>query len=189
MARRDSSGKCPVKWYIDDLGKKRWVCHQHLAPYRAHPETSEMCWYSTCPGRSLIGYPLTLEEIEERKGEKAREVIREVEESSKICANYNCSLKVAVGRKKYCSDKCRKQKSRADYEARNPNRVRKSLQKEEKKETPIIPPKPIPPEAKAVRGVCSSLTCSNQVPPTRKAYCSDPCRKRAYVQRKRGLTN
>lgn len=190
MARRDSFGKCPVKWYIDDLGKKRWVCHQHLAPYRAHPETREACWYSTCPGRSMFGYPLTQEELNERKGEEAIEKIKEVEQTSlKTCANYGCLQDVASNRKKYCSDKCRQRKSRADYETRNPNRKRKNKLQEKKKDTPVTPPQPIPPEMNKPNDVCSSITCSNQVPPTRKAYCSDPCRKRAYVQRKRGLTD
>jgi predicted nucleic acid-binding Zn ribbon protein len=188
MARRDSYGKCPVKWYIDDLGKKKWVCSQHLAPYRHHPETSEKCWYSTCPGRSMCGYPLTQEELNERKGKQALEKIREVESNpTPTCENYECSKSVASNRKKYCSDKCRMQKSRADYEARNPNRSRKKSEK--KKQQPATPPQPVPPEIKQASDICSSIICSNKIPPTRKAYCSDPCRKRAYVQRKRGLTD
>ena len=192
MARRDAYGKCPVKWFIDDLGIKRWVCFQHLAPYHRHHENSEVCWYSTCPGRSKIGYPLTKEEIEARKSEMARQKIKENEKTIQIeepkkkeCDNYGCKNQVALGRKRYCSDKCRLQKARADYETRNPNRkTRKKLKK--KKDTPATPPKPVPPETKN-SDVCTSITCSNKVPPTRKAYCSDPCRKRAYVQRKKGL--
>jgi hypothetical protein len=189
--RRDGTGKCPVKWYIDELGKKRWVCFAHLAPYHRHIETSDKCWYTTCPGRSMVGYPLTDQEIEDQKAEQARKTIKEVEEviqiddpkkPTKECANYGCTNEVALGRKRYCSDKCRMQKARADYEARNPNRTRNRKPLEKKK--PLVsPPKPVPPE----RVVCASIICSNEVPPTRKAYCSDPCRKRAYVQRKRGL--
>ena len=194
--RKDGTGKCPVKWYIDELGKKRWVCFQHLAPYHRHIETSEKCWYSTCPGRSRVGYPLSDQEIEVRKAEQARKTIKEVEgvihESKKQtneCANYGCTSNISLGRKRYCSDKCRMQKARSDYESRNPNRTRtrKEGNKEEdldRKPTPISPPKPIAPEPSSL---CTSITCSNQVPKSRKAYCSDPCRKRAYVQRKKGL--
>ena len=155
MMRRDGTGKCPVKWYIDELGKKRWVCFQHLAPYHRHIETSEQCWYTTCPGRSMVGYPLNDQEIEEQKAQQARQKIRDNEEiiqieepkETKECDNYGCTNKVALGRKRYCSDKCRKQKARADYESRNPNRTRKRKSGvSEKKETPITPPKPIAPE-------------------------------------------
>jgi len=192
--RRDGTGKCPVKWYIDDLGKKRWVCFAHLAPYTRHYESSDQCWYSTCPGRSMVGYPLSDQELEDQKAEQARKTIKEVEEviqidepkkSTKECDNYGCTNEVALGRKRYCSDKCRMQKARADYEARNPNRTRtRKVETSEKKQTPITPPKPIAPEPSSI---CTSITCSNEVPKNRKAYCSDPCRKRAYVQRKRGL--
>ena len=98
--RRDGTGKCPVKWYIDDLGKKRWVCFAHLAPYTRHYESSEQCWYSTCPGRSMVGYPLTDQELEDQKAEQARKTIKEVEDviqieepknSTKECANYGCT--------------------------------------------------------------------------------------------------
>ena len=190
--RRDGTGKCPVQWYIDELGKKRWVCFVHLAPYTKHRETSEECWYTNCPGRSMVGYPLTPQEIEDKKAEQARKTIKEVEEVIQIegskqltkeCANYGCTKRIALGRKKYCTDKCRMQKARADYESRNPNRKRKEVG-EEKKTTPITPPKPVPPEPS---DICTSITCSNKVPKNRKAYCSDPCRKRAYVQRKKGL--
>lgn len=146
MAARDAYGKCPVKWYIDELGKKRWVCFQHLAPYTRFQETSERCWYSTCPGRSMLGYPLTQEEINAQKAEKASETIKkneplvQIEETSKQCANYGCPNKIASSRKKYCSDKCRKQKARADYEARNPGRRNKKSE-----DKPISPPKPVPP--------------------------------------------
>ena len=193
--RRDGTGKCPVKWYIDDLGKKRWVCFVHLAPYTKHIETSEQCWYTNCPGRSMVGYPLTPQEIEDQKAEQARQKIKENEEviqinetkSTKECANYGCTKRVALGRKKYCSDKCRLQKARADYESRNPKRTRK--RNTEKTPTPITPPKPVPPEPTDLKptNICTSITCSNEVPKSRKAYCSDPCRKRAYVQRKKGL--
>lgn len=191
--RRDGTGKCPVKWYIDELGKKRWVCIAHLAPYRRHPEQSSVCWYTTCPGRSMVGYPLTDQEIEDRKAEQARQKIKDNEDViqieepkvSKGCANYGCDKKVALGRKMYCSDKCRLQKSRADYESRNPNRTRtRKKDLSEKKSTPISPPKPISPEP---TDICTSITCSNEVPKNRRSYCSDPCRKRAYVQRKKGL--
>ena len=191
---RDGTGKCPVKWYIDELGKKKWVCFAHLAPYTRHHESSEQCWYSTCPGRSMVGYPLTDQEIEEQKADQARKTIKEVEKvihieepkkSTKECANYGCTNEVALGRKRYCSDRCRMQKARADYEARNPNRNRKrKVESSKKKPTPITPPKPFLPEP---TNICSSITCSNEVPQNRKAYCSDPCRKRAYVQRKKGL--
>ena len=192
--RRDGTGKCPVKWYIDELGKKRWVCYVHLAPYTKHREHSEKCWYSTCPGRSMGGYPLTPQELEDRKAEQARQKIKENEDiihiedpkkTTAICANYDCTAEVASGRKRYCSDKCRMQKARADYESRNPNRTRtRNKTLEEKKETPIIPPKPFLPEPS---DLCSSTTCYNKVPSNRKAYCSDPCRKRAYLQRKKSV--
>jgi len=190
--RRDGTGKCPVKWYIDDLGKKRWVCFVHLAPYTKHIETSEQCWYTNCPGRSMVGYPLTAQELEDKKADIARKTIKEVEEviqieeskqATKECANYGCTKRLILGRKKYCSDKCRLQKARADYESRNPNRKSKVVSVE-KKPTPVTPPKPVAPEPS---DICTSITCSNKVPKNRKAYCSDPCRKRAYVQRKKGL--
>lgn len=145
MAQRDAYGKCPVKWYIDELGIRRWVCFQHLAPYTRFRESSEKCWYSTCPGRSTVGYPLTQEEINERKAKLAAEKIKDneplvqIEEKPHQCVNYGCSNKVATSRKKYCSDKCRKQKARADYETRNPGRRKK------KPEKPVSPPKPVPP--------------------------------------------
>jgi len=132
MATRDAYGKCPVKWYIDELGKKRWVCFQHLAPYTRFQETSEKCWYSTCPGRGMIGYPLTEEELQEKKAQTAKEAIKineptiQVQEPEKICAMYDCNKKVYSARKKYCCDVCRQRKARADYESRNPNRRKKA---------------------------------------------------------------
>ncbi len=145
--RRDGTGKCPVRWYIDELGKKRWVCFQHLAPYHKYQETSEQCWYTTCPGRSMVGYPYTESEIQERKGEEAKKKIIEAEKSCtptpKSCDNYGCDKKVASGRKRYCSDTCRKAKARADYESRNPNRRRKGSS-----EAPTQPASPISPEPK-----------------------------------------
>ena len=143
--RRDGTGKCPVKWYIDELGKKRWVCFAHLAPYYRHQESSETCWYSTCPGRSMVGYPYTEAELQEQKGAEARKKILEAEKSCapKSCDNYGCSKKVASGRKRYCSDTCRKAKARADYESRNPNRRRKGSK--DRRETPTEPTQPAPP--------------------------------------------
>lgn len=150
--RRDGTGKCPVKWYIDDLGKKRWVCFVHLAPYTKHIETSEQCWYTNCPGRSMVGYPYTQSEIQERKSEEAKKKIIEAERSCnpttttpKTCNNYGCSKKVASGRKRYCSDTCRKEKARADYESRNPNRRRKRKDSKDREENPTEPTLPAPP--------------------------------------------
>ncbi len=76
----------------------------------------------------MFGYPLTEAEIQEKKGAEARQKIKEAESSSsaKVCDNYGCNNNVVHGRKRYCSDTCRKSKARADYEARNPNRRRKS---------------------------------------------------------------
>lgn len=189
---RDGTGKCPVKWFINDLGEKKWVCFAHLAPYTRHREKSETCWYSTCPGRSMVGYPLTEKELKARKSEQAKKKIREAEKSLqeapvKTCNNYKCNEKVSSSRKRYCSDKCRLQKARSDYESRNPNRKSKSKitpQVEKRKEQPISPPKPFKPEPSEV---CSSTTCVNKVSKTRKSYCSDNCRKRAYRQRKKGM--
>lgn len=186
--RRDGSGKCPVKWFINDLGEKKWVCFAHLAPYTRHREKSENCWYSNCPGRSMVGYPLTEEELKARKSEQAKKKIKEAEVLIKenlveTCNNYGCVSKVASSRKRYCSDKCRLQKARSDYESRNPNR-RSKPKVEKRKEQPATPPKPFKPEPS---GLCSSITCENKVPKTRKSYCSDNCRKRAYRQRKKGM--
>lgn len=192
--KRDGTGKCPVRWYIDDLGKKKWVCFAHLAPYSRHNESSETCWYSTCPGRSMVGYPYTEEELNEMKAKKAKEAIKKAEKVIQVqepklkCANYGCGNLVASNRKKYCSDKCRKQKSRADYEKRNPNRKKSSI-----KVAPTSPPKIEPPKTKKTpvkpkpTDICTSIICDNKVPPNRKAYCSDICRKRAYRQRQKGL--
>lgn len=187
--RRDGTGKCPVKWFINDLGEKKWVCFAHLAPYTRHRENSETCWYSTCPGRSMFGYPLTKEELEARKSEQAKKKIMEVEKNLqdlpvKTCNNYKCNEKVSSSRKRYCSDKCRLQKARSDYEARNPNRKSKSNRVEKRKEQPISPPKPFKPEPSEV---CSSISCENKVTKTRKSYCSDNCRKRAYRERKKRM--
>jgi len=155
MARRDSYGKCPVKWFIDDLGKKKWVCFQHLAPYRPRSEEVEQCWYSTCPGRSMFGYPLTEAEKQSCKTKQAIQVIKENEKtiqieeprSTKQCENYGC-IELSRVRSKYCSKRCQKQKARRDYETRNPNR-RKKKSNVERKETPVSPPQPIsPPEMK-----------------------------------------
>ena len=150
--RRDAYGKCPVKWYIDDLGKKKWVCFAHLAPYTKHRETSEKCWYSTCPGRSMAGYPLTEEEIKEKKAKTAKEAIKvnestiQIQEPAKICAMYGCNKKVSSTRKKYCSDVCRQRKARADYETRNPNRRKKANQRRENPTPPTKPAQPVTPE-------------------------------------------
>ena len=142
----------------------------------------------------MVGYPLTDQELEDQKAEQARKTIKEVEEviqieepkkSTKECDNYGCTNEVALGRKRYCSDKCRMQKARADYEARNPKRTRtRKVETSEKKQTPITPPKPV---AWSRSSICTSITCSNEVPKNRKAYCSDPCRKRDSMCRGRGL--
>ena len=133
--KRDGTGKCPVRWFIDDLGKKKWVCFAHLAPYTRHRESSEKCYYSTCPGRSMVGYPYSEEELNDIKAEKAVAAIKKAESVIQVqepkprkCANYGCNKLVASNRKKYCSDKCRKQKARSDYEKRNPDRKRKKSQ-------------------------------------------------------------
>jgi hypothetical protein len=72
----------------------------------------------------MVGYPYSEEQIGELKNQRAKKAVVEVEAQMGDCANYDCTLKVANTRKKYCSDKCRKQKARTDYEARNPNRKR-----------------------------------------------------------------
>jgi hypothetical protein len=124
MAVKDSYGKCPVKWFIDATGTKRWMCTSHISSFK-HKEDSEKCWYVDCPGRSMCGYPYTDEEIKERHNQRATKVVNEVEDQLSTCNNYECSNKVAHTRKRYCSDKCRKDKARIDYEARNPGRSRK----------------------------------------------------------------
>ena len=185
--------ECPVRWFIDELGKKKWVCPGRLVSHK-HSEHEERCWYINCPGRSMSCYPYTLEEIEQRKAQSARKTIKENESSIEceptlVCANYGCTKQVGHKRKLYCSDVCRKQKARTDYEARNPNRKR------DKSSQNVTPPQPVPPpvEIKVVitpqdtSSKCSSITCENLVPPNRKSYCSDNCRKRAYRQRKAGL--
>ena len=97
--------KCNVLWTEDRNGDRRWRCRDQLNSY-AFKEHKTSCWYQSCPGR-----------VEER--------LHKIEDPAQICANYNCSNKVASNRKKYCSDKCRKQKARADYEMRNPQRKRR----------------------------------------------------------------
>ena len=186
--RRDGTGKCPVKWFINELGEKKWICSAHFAPYTRHKEKSEKCWYSTCPGRSMAGYPLSEEELKARKSKQAKKKIKETElliqtqESAvESCNNYGCVNKVASSRKRYCSDKCRLQKSRSDYELRNPNR-RSKPKVEKRKELPVTPPKPFKPESVEI---CTSTICENKVTKTRKVYCSDNCRKRAYRQRRK----
>ena len=95
--KRDGTGKCPVQWFIDDLGRKKWICFAHLAPYTRHRETSETCYYTTCPGRSMVGYPYTEEELNDQKAKKAKEAIKkaeeviQIQEPQKECANYGCS--------------------------------------------------------------------------------------------------
>ena len=98
--------KCEVAWFTDREGLDRWVCKNHLSTY-GFKEGKTHCWYASCPGRRVPEKPL----VQISK--------------SKICANYGCSKPVASSRKKYCSDKCRKQKARKDYETRNPNRRNK----------------------------------------------------------------
>ena len=72
----------------------------------------------------MVGYPYSEEQLVEVKNQIAKELVVEVEGQMDECANYDCILKVANTRKKYCSDKCRKKKARTDYESRNPNRKR-----------------------------------------------------------------
>jgi len=91
---------------------------------RDYRETSERCWDAKCPGRSMVGYPLTMEERASLKNKEAKVVVEKVEAQMAECNNYGCTHKVASSRKKYCSDTCRKNKARADYEKRNPNRKR-----------------------------------------------------------------
>lgn len=99
--------KCNVSWYEDGLGVRRWRCRSQLNSYGFKEEKTE-CWYHNCPGR---------------RGEVRHEITSSG--SARTCENYDCSNKVASDRKKYCSDKCRKQKARVDYEARNPKRKRR----------------------------------------------------------------
>jgi len=99
--------KCNVLWYEDGLEVRRWRCRTQLNSYGFKEEKTQ-CWYHNCPGR---------------REEVGHEVV--IIESTRSCENYGCSNKVASDRKKYCSDKCRKQKARVDYEARNPKRKRR----------------------------------------------------------------
>jgi predicted nucleic acid-binding Zn ribbon protein len=146
----------------------------------------------------MVGYPYTEEEMNEKKALIAKQKIKEIEKAeiakqkikeiekehiipvpSLSCENYGCEKPIVSTRKKYCSDKCRLQKSRADYETRNPKRRRKT-------ETPTpqtLPAPPVPPEPSEL---CSSIVCNNKVMGGRRS-CSDKCRKRAYRQRKKGL--
>jgi hypothetical protein len=120
MAILDGSRKCRVHWFIDSDGKKKWKCLSRLTS-PSYPESNESCWYHPCPGRSMTGYPHTQEEMQQQQNEKISKI---VEVTIKVCDNYDCTEVVAQDRKRYCSDKCRKQKARIDYEARNPNRKR-----------------------------------------------------------------
>lgn len=121
MAIKDGYGLCKVHWFIDDKGAKRWKCLSALTSY-PYPEKNTKCWHNpNCPGRSHLGYPLT---PEEKKVKDEEFLSKTIKEAVKVCDNYECKHLVAEGRKRYCSDKCRKQKARIDYEARNPNRKR-----------------------------------------------------------------
>ena len=95
--------RCEVAWFTDNQGVDRWVCRNHLSTYGFKEEKTK-CWYASCPGRRVVVKPLV-------------QIV-----GSKTCENYGCSKPVASNRKRYCSDRCRKQKARKDYESRNPNR-------------------------------------------------------------------
>ena len=98
--------KCNVIWYEDGLGVQRWRCKSQITAHGFKQESTN-CWKYQCPGR---------------REEVLHQILKTPD--SLTCQNYECSNKVASDRKKYCSDKCRKQKARVDYEARNPGRKR-----------------------------------------------------------------
>lgn len=98
--------KCNVFWVKTKNGEERWACKNQLSSSTFNLEKTH-CWLGSCPGR--IG----------RKFEELV-VLKPKEES--ICNHNDCNNVVASNRKKYCSDKCRLRKARADYEKRNPNR-------------------------------------------------------------------
>jgi hypothetical protein len=120
MAIVDGTGKCRVHWFTDENGNKKWKCLSRLSSPEFKGER-DSCWYHPCPGRSMVGYPYTKEEITQKRD---KELTEKIESSVALCNNYSCNNTVSSNRKLYCSDKCRKQKARIDYEFRNPNRQR-----------------------------------------------------------------
>ena len=102
----------------------------------------------------MAGYPLTEDEIKEKKAKTAKEAIKvnestiQIQEPAKTCAMYSCNKKVSSTRKKYCSDVCRQRKARADYETRNPDRRKKANQRRENPTPPTKPAQPVTPEKK-----------------------------------------
>jgi hypothetical protein len=101
--------KCNVLWFQDKQGFERWACRNQLSSYGFKMDKTH-CWLGSCPGR--IG---KLVDISEPVKPEAKD----------ICNHYGCSEKIASSRKKYCSDRCRLRKARADYEKRNPDRKKK----------------------------------------------------------------
>lgn len=115
--------RCDVVWFEDDLGQERWQCKNHLSSYGFKAEKEE-CWYFSCPGRMLRSEPVVEITAPKPKKKKASVKKKTKTQAPDTCDNYTCNEKRASNRKRYCSDKCRKQKARVDYEARNPNRKR-----------------------------------------------------------------
>ena len=116
--------KCSASWFLDRQGDQRWICRNQLSSYGFKKEKTH-CWYQSCPGR-MEGIPsikkeIPLVEIKEKSKVKETPIVK-----SDQCNNYGCSKPISESRKKYCSDNCRKQKARSDYETRNPNRRNKN---------------------------------------------------------------
>ena len=101
--------KCNVIWVTGRDGEERWACRNQLSSYAFKMDKTH-CWLGSCPGR--VGKKYNFQEPVKPKVEN-------------ICNHYGCNEPIASSRKRYCSDKCRLRKARADYETRNPNRKKK----------------------------------------------------------------
>lgn len=101
--------KCNVFWVKTKSGEERWACKNQLSSNTFSLEKTQ-CWLGSCPGRI---------------GKKFEDMAVVKPKESKICNYYDCNEPIASNRKRYCSDKCRLRKARADYETRNPNRKKK----------------------------------------------------------------
>ena len=99
--RKDTEGKCQVKWIIDDLNQKRWICLNQMPPYSKHHENSEKCWKYNCKGRSMNGYPVEVKPVDIKMSSPPVE-------DDDICISIVCNNKKSPRSKFYCSDNCRK---------------------------------------------------------------------------------
>lgn len=172
----DDRGQCLVRWKKE--GKECiWGCIKQLqSPIM--PEDMDKCFLTNCRGRSR--WSPSPRQVEERLKEIEEEKRRKEEEEKRAEAEKNlcewCKVKeIADGRKKYCSDTCRKRYSRS----RHRDKIKKI----------ILPPRPphIPaPLPTAPDNKCSHVPCDKEKAEGRK-YCSDRCRlaasRRAYRMR------